>query len=117
MSTLKQEGWLVNIRKYAMIEIINQLIIDYVQIYAVGNNLKENMVALSNYAKMHKKIILPCKLVGMCGNNISYSSSFKQLAPFLSIPKPSNNSLETQKEFSKWLSPQKKIALVTHFNT
>ena len=50
----------------------NKTMIDYVKIYIKEKEKKIEIIASLNYVRLYKKMILPCKLVGIEENKKKY---------------------------------------------
>ena len=82
----------------------------YVRMYIEEKDKKLDIIASLNHIRLHKKMILLCKLVGIKGTskirelrNPLESGCFKQRITFLILPKPSKKSLQLQIECTEWL--------------
>jgi len=92
----------------------NNTIMDYAVKYIEAERLQEKILAPINHVRLHKRMVLPCELVGFNGERTTkemrehYSQScVKWTMEFEKVPKPSKKSYQIWEEFIKWLKEQK----------
>ena len=65
---LKQKIKIINTNQFQCIETATKTIMDLVIRCALENRLSGKIIALINHVRLHEKVALPCKLVGLIGN-------------------------------------------------
>ena len=62
------------------IEAANKTVIDLVVEFVNKNRLIEKIIAPINYVRLHKKVILPCEILGLIGDKKTeyWSNAHKQ---------------------------------------
>ena len=99
----------------------NLTIMDYAIKYVDRQRLNENILAPINQIRIHKRMLLPCELVGFNGEKRTKEMREREMKSCVEwkfeydkVPKPSAKSYEIWDKFMEWLSNQK-IATIVDF--
>ena len=79
----------------------NKTIMDYAIEHTKSNELKEELLAPLNQVRMHKRMLIPCELVGFSGDKMTKEMREKEARSCIEwkinfdvVPKPSKNHME-----------------------
>jgi len=88
----------------------NKTIMDYAKEYVQETNKDENILAIINHVRIYQKMLIPCELVGMQGNqqtremtNSNTTSCIRWNFKFPKMPRPSKKSIQIWKQYTEWL--------------
>jgi len=91
----------------------NLTIMDYAIKYVDSQRLKEEILAPINQIRIHKRMLLPCELVGFNGESKTKEMREKELKSCVEwkfkydeVPKPSAKSYEIWERFMEWIGTQ-----------
>ena len=97
----------------------NKTIMDYAIKHVKNKELKDEILAPINQVRIHKRMMIPCELVGFSGDKSTKEMREKEARSsviwkfkFDVVPKPSNRSYGTWEQCVKWLKEQRIIAIV-----
>ena len=107
-----------NLKDERYAKTVNKTIIDYAVEHVKEKGIDRQTIAPINHVRICKRMILPCKLIGLTGRK--ETKGFKQdleisclmwKIPFQKVPKPSVKSIECWREFCQWLSNKEIITM------
>jgi len=97
----------------------NKTIMDYAVRYKELEGIESDIIAPINHVRLHKKMLLPCELVGFNGEmrtkelrENELNSCIEWKMDFDKVPKPSAKSYKIWEEFIKWMKEQRITTIV-----